>query len=266
MNDTPRDEELNAYVDGELSTRDDARVARAIARDRTIAARVASLSRLKSALAETAEAPAKAIGFPRTDWSPRMLATAASIGLLVALAILVLSSYLRFGAEDESWFQEASAAHSLWVRDPAAPDAPEVKAGPLLIARDRIKVLVHTPELKSARLSLTYLKFFEATESEPAALHLGYTGRRGCQVTLWATAAPPTLTTALLETRDGKLRGFRWRVRNTAYALFATGMAEDRFTTIADKVYKATREHRGFDEETRMALNQASSTAPPCVS
>jgi anti-sigma factor RsiW len=266
MNDTPRDEELNAYVDGELSPRDDANVARAIARDRAVAARVASLSRLKSALAETAEAPAKAIGIPRTDWSPRMLATAASIGLLAALAIFVLSSYLPFGAEDESWFQEASAAHSLWTRDSAAPDAPEVKAGPLLVALRRIELPVHPPELDSARLRLTYLKYFEATESAPAALHFGYTGRRGCQVTLWATAAPQTLTSALLETRDGRLRGYRWRVRNTAYALFATGMAEDRFTTIADKVYEATRENRGFDEETRMALNQASSIAPPCVS
>ncbi len=266
MNDTPRDEELNAYVDGELSPRDDANVARAIARDRAIAARVASLSRLKSALAETAEAPAKAIGVPRTDWSPRMLATAASIGLLAALAIFVLSSYLPFGNEDESWFHEASAAHSLWTREAAAPDAPEVRAGLLLAGLSRVQTPVHTPDLTSARLRLTYLKFFAATDTAPAVLHFGYTGRRGCQVTLWATVAPQTLTTALLETREGKLRGFRWRVRTTAYALFATGMAEDRFTTIADKVYKATRAHRGFDEETRMALKQASSTAPPCAS
>ena len=59
--------------------------------------------------------------------------------------------------------------------------------------------------------------------------------------------------------------GYRWRVGRVAYALFATGMAEARFSMIAGKVYKSTREHRGFDEETRMALNQASTTAPPCA-
>jgi hypothetical protein len=41
-------------------------------------------------------------------------------------------------------------------------------------------------------------------------------------------------------------------------------MAERRFTVIANKVYEATREQRGFDDGTRMALKNASSGVPPC--
>ena len=58
MNDLVTEELLNAYVDGELSPDDDARVAQAIARDPGLAARVATLSRVKSALSGLAAEPA----------------------------------------------------------------------------------------------------------------------------------------------------------------------------------------------------------------
>lgn len=263
MGDRPTREELNAYVDGELSARDDARIAEAIAREPGLADRVAALTRLKSVLAETAEAPAKPILLPRPGWSRGMLAVAASIGLLIMVS--VASGLALFGTENADWFDEARNIHADWALYPAAPEAREVDANSLLVSLDRIDLPVHTPDLTSARLRLTYLEYYRETEDAPAAIHLGYTGRRGCRVTLWVTTAPQTLTTALTESRDGKLRGYRWRVGRVAYAMFATGMAEARFTMIADKVYKSSREHRGFDEETRMALNHASTTAPPCA-
>ena len=263
MSDRPTREELNAYVDGELSAQDDARIAEAIAREPGLADRVAALTRLKSALAETAEAPARPIVLPRSGWSRGMLAVAASVALLIMVS--VATGIALFGTEDANWFDEARNIHTDWARYPASPEARKVDADSLLVSLDRIDLPVHTPDLTSARLRLTYLEFYAETENALAAIHLGYTGRRGCRVTLWVTAAPRTLTTALMESRDGKLRGYRWRVGRVAYALFATGMAESRFTMIAGKVYKSTREHRGFDEETRMALNHASTTAPPCA-
>ena len=264
MTDREQLELLNAYIDGELSPREDARVAREIARNPDLAARVATLTRLKSKLADLAEAPPRPVTIPRSRWRTGFVAAAASIGLLVGIGVSVMGGYWPFQTEDFGWFEEAAAVHEQWSRFPAEPDAKKIDANLLLANLDRVEIET-PPDLTSARLRLTYLRLYEATARQPAALHLGYTGRRGCRVTLWATTAPQGLTAALMETREGKLRGFRWRVRNTAYALFATGMAEDRFTTIAEKVYKATREHRGFDEETRMALNQASTTAPPCA-
>jgi len=121
------------------------------------------------------------------------------------------------------------------------------------------------PDLTSAKLRLTYLKLYEADPDYPAALHLGYTGRRGCRLTLWVTAAPRNLDTSLTEFREDKVRSFRWRQGKIAHALFATGMAENRFTMIAAKVHEATREMRGFDDETRMALHEVSGKAPPCA-
>lgn len=263
MNDRPTREELNAYIDGELSARDDARVAEAIAREAGLADRVAALTRLKSVLAETAEAPPRPIVLPRSVWSRGMLAVAASVVLLIMVS--VATGIAMFGTEDANWFDEARAIHTDWARYPASPEAAEVDVNSLLVSLDRIDLPVQTPDLTSARLRLTFLEFYSESQNAPAAIHLGYTGRRGCRVTLWITTAPQTLSTALTESRDGKLRGYRWRVGRVAYAVFATGMAEARFTMIAGKVYKSTREHRGFDEETRMALNQASTTAPPCA-
>ena len=73
------------------------------------------------------------------------------------------------------------------------------------------------------------------------------------------------LDTRLAEFREGKMRSFRWRQGKIAYALFATGMEESRFTMIAAKVHEATRKMRGFDDETRMALREVSGKAPPCA-
>lgn len=258
------DQDLNAYIDGELSPQHGAKVARAIAEDPEIAARVASLTRLKSALNGLAEEMPRPVALPDPHRTIRWLGIAASAGLFVAVGIVMLISYTPLGHQDDAWYREALAEHTNWVRDPALPDAREVDANLFLASIERFGLPVQTPDLTSARLRLTYLRYRPATETAAAALHLGYTGRHGCKVTLWASAAPEGLGTALTESRVDNLRGFLWRSGETGYALFATGMAERRFTVIASKVYEATRDRRGFDEDTRMALTGASSGAPPC--
>jgi anti-sigma factor RsiW len=256
---------LNAYVDGELSPEDDARMAQAIARDPALAARVATLSRVKSALAGLADEPAGRIHLPGRQLSKTMLAIAASVGLLVAFLSGMLTGIPQFGEESNRWHREAASIHAEWASGPAMPDASEVDANLYLASIDRLNLPFQAPDLTSAKLRLTYLKLYEADPEYPAALHLGYTGRRGCQLTLWVTAAPRKLDTSLTEFREDKMRSFRWRQGKIAYALFATGMAENRFTMIAAKVHEATREMRGFDDETRLALREVSGKAPPCA-
>lgn len=264
MTGRPTEQDLNAYIDGELSPRDDARVARAIAQDPQLAARVASLTRLKSSLSDLAGELARPVAFPDSRRTVRWFGIAAALGLLVAAGIVALMAYTPFGIVDDAWYREAMVEHTQWARDPARPDAQVVDANLFLASAERFGLPVQTPDLSSAGLRLTYLQFYPATDAAAAALHMGYTGRRGCKVTLWLSAAPDGLGTELAETRIDDLRGFRWRSGENAYALFATGMAERRFTVIAGKVYEATRSRSGFDDETQMALRSASTGAPPC--
>lgn len=264
MTHDPTEQDLNAYIDGELSPEDSARVARAIAQDKSLAAQVASLTRVKSALSALNDELPRTVALPDPHRAVRWLGTAAALGLLIAAGIVLMITLAVLGRHDDRWYQQAVAEHSNWAREPALSNAREVDANLFLASVERFALPVQTPDLTSAGLRLTYLRYTAPTETLTEALHLGYTGRHGCKLTLWVSPAPPGLSTALIESRFNNLRGFRWRSGETAYALFATGMAEKRFTVIARKVHQATLNHQGFDEKTRVALKNASSTAPPC--
>lgn len=264
MNNYPTEEMLSAYVDGELSPDDDARVADAIARSPQLAKRVARLSRVKSELAGLAVSPGKPIRFPRRRRSMAMMAIAASVGLFIAVISGILTGQFNFSQDSRDWYETAAATHTNWLLQPVEAEASEVDANIYLANVNRLQLPVYAPDLRDARLRLTYIKFIESSGARPNALHLGYTGRRGCRLTMWVTSAPKGMSAKLIEARNGKLRGFRWRADKVAYALFATGMAKQRFSTIAEKVYEATGKSHGFDAEMRLALEQASRSAPPC--
>jgi len=260
----PTEQDLNAYIDGELSPEDNARVARAIAQDKSIAAEVASLTRVKSALSALGDDLPRSVTLPDPHRAVRWLGIAAALGILAAVGIVSLMTLATLGREDDGWYRQAMAEHSKWAREAASPEAREVDANLFLASVEQFGLPVQTPDLTSAGLRLTYLRYFTQTETLAGGLHLGYTGQHGCKLTLWTSPAPSGLGTALIESRFNNLRGFRWRAGETAYALFATGMAEQRFTVIAQKAHQATLHHQGFDEKTRVALMNASSSAPPC--
>lgn len=265
MTSRPTEQDLNAYIDGELSPEDGARVARAVAQDKAIAAKVASLTRVKSALSTVGDNLPRSVMLPPPHRAMRWLGAAAALGLLAAVGIVLTVSLALLGREDDGWYRRALAHHAEWVHDVAQRNAQEVDANLFLASIERFGHPVLTPDLTSAGLRLTYLRYVAPTESFSGALHFGYTGRHGCKLTLWASASPPGLGTALIESRFDDARGFRWRSGETAYALFATGMAENRLTAIASKVHQATLKQRGFDEQTRVALKKASAGAPPCA-
>ncbi len=105
-------EMLNAYVDGELDTAAAAEVARAVAEDPALAREVAALSRLRSAVAESIEAPPLSVPAPPST-SGRGMAIAASIAFVVFIAGSVLVSTLDrdVGAD---WLAEAWQIHRGW--------------------------------------------------------------------------------------------------------------------------------------------------------
>lgn len=264
MTDRPTEQDLNAYIDGELSPEDVARVAHAIAHDKSIAARVAALTRVKSSLTALADELPRSVALPDPHRAFRWLGAAAALGIVVAVGVVSMITFAVLDRQDDGWYRRAAAEHSNWAVEPAPPHAREVDANLFLASVERLGLPVQTPDLFSAGLRLTYLRYIAPSETLAGALHLGYTGQHGCKVTLWVSPAPPGLGTALIESRFDNLRGFRWRSGDTAYALFATGMAENRFTLIARKVHQATLRQQGFDEDTRVALKNASTNAPPC--
>ena len=168
MIERPTEQDLNAYVDSELSPQDDARVAQAIAQDPKIAARVATLTRLKSALSSLANDVPSAPALPDSRRSTGWLGIAASVGLLIAVGAAMLTGLTRFGQDDDGWYREALAGHTDWARDPSLPDAREVDANLFLASVERFGLPVQTPDLTSASLRLTYLRYLAATETAAA--------------------------------------------------------------------------------------------------
>ncbi len=128
MDERTTEQDLNAYIDGELSPEHDARVARAIAENPAIAARVASLTRLKSALSSLSNQPPRAVQLPDSYRSVRWLGIAASLGLLVVVGVVMLTMFTPLGRQDDGWYREALVQHANWALDPARPDAREVDA------------------------------------------------------------------------------------------------------------------------------------------
>ncbi len=261
----PTEQQLNAYVDGELPPDEHALVAESIARDRELASCVATLSRLKSSLATLAGAPPQTIQMPTRSGLPTAAGLAACFVFCVVAIMLLVQATRSPGPDTEAWYRFADEAHARWVALPAGAGLREIDADLYLTSVDRINLPVHAPSLSSAGLRLTYLRFHESARGRSAALQLGYSGRRGCRVTLWVTPTPAALDSALVETRTGRTRRFSWRSGDAGYVLLTTGMAEARFSMIAKNVYEATRSLRGFDQETRLALDGITRAAPPCA-
>ena len=111
----PSWEELNAYVDGELSATDAAAVARALADDKTLADAVATLSRLKAATQEGLED----FALPPTLSAHRpWRKTAMSAALAAVMLIAAVVSYRAWDTvpEPPAWLAAAWQAHDAWAQ------------------------------------------------------------------------------------------------------------------------------------------------------
>lgn len=254
-------EELNAYVDGELDAHDSARVARSVATEPAIAEQVAILTRLKAATAESLEP----VDLPAVKPKRRLLwyGAAAAVVLMVAAGV---GTYVAPGPRqgDAGLLQRAAAAHRTWVERDAADDVREVGAGVLLSSLHRLGPEAHVPDLSASRLTISMITTVPASGADGPALHIGYTGTRGCHVSLWMSPAGGNLGPRLVERRAGPLRSFVWRAGSLAYVLINSGMDEGRFSLIARTVHRATLERLPLDAETRMALRESRESSMPC--
>ncbi len=257
----PNWEELNAYVDSEMDAQGSARVARSVATDPALAEQVAILTRLKAAVADGLEP----VDMPavRPKRRLRWYGVAAAVALIVAggIGAYVASSPRQ---EDAGLLQRAHAAHLTWLDRDEADSVREVGAGVLLSSLHRLGPEAHVPDLSASRLTISMVTMTPATGAHGPALHIGYRGTRGCQVSLWISPAGADLGPRLVERRAGALRSFAWRAGSLAYVLINSGMDEGRFSLIARTVHRATLERLPLDAEMRMALRESREASMPC--
>ncbi len=260
---------LNAYVDGELSAAEAAEVARALADDRALAGRVASLTRLKATVQDMVqdmgEAAEITLPAPR-HWRPAALAASLALALALGLA----ASFVPWqGSDRPAWVVQARASHEAWNMDEDRPGAAPVAGGVVLAALGQLGpdgyLKAYLPDLSAARLTLTRLATVSLLDGRGEALQAGYRGTRGCKVSLLILADGTALPAALTRYDDRALRTYAWRTGGHGYLLVAEGMDEARLAMIAETVHRATLEHSPFDVETRTALRESRERSKACL-
>lgn len=243
-------EMLNAYVDGELSRDEAARVARAAARDPEIAARIATLRELKAAVPGLVEE--RGVVLPSRSAMPAgraALVIAASMVLLLCAGLLHL--FLQAEPESARWARLLQSHHEAWAFARNSADNQVLPAsGPA-----RLLPL----DLESARL--TFVGYQAIPFSGEKIIRTGYEGTRGCRVSLYVFPAGIDLADNVF---SGGLLVKRWDVQDYGFALMADGMARTRFDGLARAVEKALRAGSQPDPGTRQRLAQARRKSPPC--
>jgi len=261
----PSWQQLNAYVDGELSASDAAAVARALADDKILAEVVATLSRLKATTQEGIEPFALAPKRPRTrPW--RRAAIAASVAaVLIVAAVATLAPWMG-PTEPPAWLAGAWQVHDTWAQTEMASPPASVDSGVVLATLHRFGPQTYLPDLSDARLTLSHLDIATMADMGGDALHIGYLGNRGCQVSLVLLPGGGGLSADLVRYDRGAGRGYAWRNGKRGYLLLAEGMDEARLALLAETLHRATLELRPFDPDTRTALRESRERSVPCLS
>jgi hypothetical protein len=244
-------EMLNAYVDGELDTAAAAEVARAVAEDQALAREVAALSRLRSAVADSVEAPPLSVPTPPSARG-RGTAIAASIAfaMFIAGSVLVSNFYGNSGA---AWLASAWQIHTAQTR------------ATLHLAQYAEAVPgAYVPDLSASRLTLVHAAVSSFT-GDRRVLLAGYRGTRGCKISLLVFPSSGALGEALSPFRDGKNEAYGWRAGPLGYLILSDGMDSGRFKLLAESVRHTSRLQAPFDDETRMALRDSRDNSAPCI-
>lgn len=260
----PTWQDLNAYVDGELSADAAAEVARAVAADGRMAERVAALAQLKAAAGEALAVdpseipplhlPAAAASSLRRI--PRRLAPGAAASLLVALVGLASLWAILDRDAAQVWLATAQMRHQEWLS--SEPDPVPIGEGAVALTASQ-SAPERVPDLTFARLRLAHVAI-DASGRQPG-LFVGYVGANGCRLGLWIAPAAEALTTQLTEHREPDLTSFTWRVGSTGYAVIAGGMDERRLAAVARRLEQMTRKAA----ETRIADRADPAMDVPCA-
>ncbi len=252
-------EMLNSYVDGELDAAATAEVAKAVADDTALAHQVAALSRLRSAVVDSIEAPPLSVPeLPSTGGRTAAIAASIAFALFVAGSVLVSNLDREPGSE---WLERAWQLHRGWSIEAIVAETP---AGLRLAEYAEAVPGSYVPDLSAARLSLVHAAL-RPLPGKRRALLVGYRGTRGCKISLAVVPSPGALGKTLSSFRDGKNEAYGWRAGPLGYVIMSEGMDSGRFRLLAETVRHTSRRHLPFDTKTRVALRESRDKSKPCL-
>jgi len=249
MKTTPNIEELNGYVDGELSAAAATRVAMEAAADPQTASSIATLHRVKSAL-ESAYMQDAVVISPPGPPQRRSLAKAACLAMAGGLGLLAAVWGVQLGG---TFLQNTKP-----VADDAAPATTAPLAWTAEISAD---FRLGTPDISAAGLVPAFVESAHAANGE-AVTHVAYVGRHGCRLSLYAAdhSATGEITDFFPETG---LLVADWSSASARYFAVAKGMDSTRFAIITAALEEATTRPEPLSGRLQVALAKAHQ---PCAS
>lgn len=256
----PTTDQLNAYVDGELSPEEAAFVARAIAEDPPTAELVSKIAALKAILPKTVPTrPQILFESSRIATSRRFHSAFATKKLAAGLLFLISAGIIGFLilANSNAPLSLQTAAlnqHLEWSRN-----EPETAT-----RSSKMDIAAKTggfrpPDLSAAKLTLVINKTRAIRDGN--ITHYGYAGTRGCRLSLFVAS---TAASAMDEISDTSVRQAAWQSDGRSFLLLSSGMDADRFTHLASTIEQYSRGLEVIDQETRQQLAHARGEAIPC--
>ena len=256
-------ETLNAYVDGELSAKDNANVANAIALDPELARQLATLSTLKATLgaANCSLDELYDIDLPSTEktWLPWVAASVVAVALGAILAWLIIGNNLLLPIDG---IELAEKTHSEWLEDSTSTTSNNLQQITLRDL-DYLHINAYVPDLSGVNLAFSGIRKISSGKSR--GMHIGYQGPSGCMVSLIVLNKPMGLSDELASFERDQHLLYGWQVKQTVFYLLAFKMDPQRLAKVARVVNKLTRERLPLDPESIIALNQARSASRPCL-
>lgn len=253
-------ETLNAYVDGELTPREAAEVARCVARDTDAAAQVAAISALKAATRDTVE-PVEGIVLPEPERrSRRRVVLAASI-----VAAAILAGLTMAGSIEDELSAELEVAHQMhheWIDSNRGLREAD-PAYMLETSLAHLDLMAYVPDLSEVDLRFTHIRALPAQAG--AGLHVGYLGARGCMLSLVIMRDPVALSSARREVFFDDRTGYTWTAGRYGYILLADRMDPARLARVAVVIERLTRRNAALTARDRVALDESRAQSQPCL-
>lgn len=254
---------LSAYVDGEATPEEAARISRAAAAEPAIARQIAVLQTMRAHVAGIGEdfgpvpiqEPMRPARHRGRHFAGLLAAAASGAALVAGIALWQGEGFRPAAALDPSVrivADDPDLGRMIAAYDDAARQVDAAQPAEAAADNQRLTDLIGATGLRLVRFDgLTLGDGRTASEAV-------YLGPKGCRLSLFETVPAPGATTdpGLLISESGTLHVAQWQAQSR-YVLVSRGMDAMRFTTIARSLATATTRHDAEDGDLVAALSVA---------